>query len=88
MSRPARAHPGKTTTRVIEAIRQFEAEQADWEVPQLATRVGISPSHARNILLALTYRGVLQYSMRTVRKKCLALTELAPAASPETSQAA
>lgn len=69
-----KAKPGKTTALVLEAIKKFEQKQLDWEIADLSKVCGISTQHAHNIVVRLTFHGLLQYAEVTVKKRRLVLT--------------
>jgi hypothetical protein len=68
-TKPTRAPQGETTDRVINTIRELEAQQHDWNEHSIAERCALSVQHARNILKALTFNGTLKFQDNVVVKK-------------------
>lgn len=77
-----RADQGQRQRAAIEAIKAFEKKQTDWDAHELAEACGISVQHARNVMLALTFNGTLEFQDGVVvKKRRLMLSEAAKSPS-------
>lgn len=68
-----RAAQGDTEAKAIKAIQKLEKSRVDWGANELAESCAITVQHARNIIVRLTFRGLLQYREVTVKKVRLSL---------------
>lgn len=70
---PKKVDRGARQLEAIEAIKRFQADQLDWDWSTLAEELDISVQHARNVMEALTLKGVLHHEVTTVKKRRLVL---------------
>lgn len=70
-----------TAVRVLEAIRQREAQGLPWTPTDLAVELGAPMATVRTAVLTMRANGVLRDGVRTVRVAHLVLTESAPTES-------
>lgn len=60
---------------MLKAIRAFEKDNIDWQLTDLSKAVGISSQHAHNIVVRLTFHGVLHHAEVIVKKRRLVLAD-------------
>jgi len=90
MSAREKVENGVRHAQVLKAIAGFEATEADWSFKEIAQAIGVSPQQARTLVATLTMKGLLEPTIRVVKKRGVVLSDAAKQqlAAPDDQQAA